>query len=73
MTRAQYLQAREAMELVARLVGEMALVDFLSTIDQAERDGPAKNPRMWAEGHEQLVKDRQLATALAVLQKLIAS
>lgn len=71
MTRAEYLQARANLQLVARLVREMPLADYLATIDAAVKAG-AQDPKMWVEGHAQLVVDRTLASALLALQKAIA-
>lgn len=69
MTRAQYLQARGDMQLVATLVKEMPLDAFLATIDEAVKEGPARSPKMWAEGHEGLVAARKLASALAEFRR----
>jgi hypothetical protein len=73
MTRAQYLQVRNEMLLIVTSVREMPLAEFLSAVDQAERDGPVQSPRMWTEGPEQLEKDRALAMALASLQRTVAT
>lgn len=68
MTRADYVQVRETMRTIDGLVQELALGNVLTAIAEAEKAGPAGSPKMWAEGHEQLVADRALAMALLELQ-----
>ena len=69
LTRAQYLQLRENIRTLTAVARNMNLSAYVSTIDQAVTDGPTKNPKMWSEGHSQLVTDRALAAALAVFAK----
>lgn len=71
MTRAQYVQLRANMNLIATLVREMPLADFLATNAQALQQGPAQQPKMWADGQPQLEKDQSLAAALVALQRAV--
>lgn len=68
MTRAEYLQVRETMRLIDRLVQELPLGNVLATIAEAELAGPITAPKMWVEGYAQLLADRELAMALAKFQ-----
>jgi hypothetical protein len=71
VTRAEYVQVRATMRLIDQLVQELPLGNVLAAIGEAERAGPLQNPKMWAEGREQLEADRALAMALAKLQTFL--
>ncbi len=68
MTRTEYLQVRETMRLIDRLVQELPLGNVLAAIAEAEKLGPVNAPKMWVEGYAQLIADRELAMALAKFQ-----
>lgn len=63
LTRAQYLQYRTEVRTAQAVVEQIPMSDVIATIDQALKDGPAQNPKMWAEGEAQLHADRKLLIA----------
>ena len=69
LTRAQYLQIRAQSRTFTAAAKGLPLATFAATIEQAEKDGPVKNPKMWTEGATQLTKDKVLVTALAAFAK----
>jgi hypothetical protein len=69
LTRAQYLQIRAQIRTLTAAAKSLPLATFVATIEQAEKDGPVQNPKMWTEGAGQLAKDKVLANTVATLAK----
>jgi hypothetical protein len=69
LTRSQYLQIREQIRTLTKVAKNLPLASYAATIEQAQKDGPVKNPKMWTEGAGQLAADHTLAAMLAAFAK----
>lgn len=64
LNRTQYLQARTNIDTAIIALKNVGLADYVATIDQALADGPAKNPKMWADGADALRAEKAKAENL---------
>ena len=59
----QYMQTQHQLMVIASLVAEMPLEEFLADIQKADSVGPILNPSLWIAGNEKMQMVKQLAQA----------
>jgi hypothetical protein len=68
MNNEEYLEIQKQVVLMANLVKDMLLKEFIELADKADAIGPILDPTLWRDGHESLDIIRHLARGLMKFQ-----
>jgi len=71
VNRATYLQTQQQLRLLAQIVREMPLKDFINAAEHAETLGPLIDPTLYAQGSRNLAKVKYLAQALLPFAQVV--
>lgn len=68
MKEEEYIQCQSSLILLAKIVKDLPLNEFLSAIDHANTVGPLLDPTLWMRGSKKMQEIRQLASSLLPFQ-----
>lgn len=68
MTNEEYLQTQQHLVLLAGMVRQLDLGEFLSRIEKADGIAPILDPTLWMKGHSRLDAIRDLARGAAAFR-----
>lgn len=71
MDNSQYAATQTQIMLIAKIVKDMPLDEFIEAGEKADGIGPILDPTLWRIGHENLERIIQLARKLKVFQNEI--
>ncbi len=71
MTNEEYLYAQHHILVVAGMVAEMPLRDFIADAERADTVGPFLDPTLWQAGHENLAVILDIARGLRNFQDIV--
>jgi hypothetical protein len=67
----EYAQTQATILILADLVRDLPLAEFLSAIARADSIGPIVDPTLWMRGHENMHKIEQMAAGLRKFQTAV--
>jgi hypothetical protein len=73
ISNAEYQACQDQMLLLARMVRDMPLVDFLQAISRAEAVGPMVDPTLYIRGRDKLEEIKLMAEGLRKFQLSLPS
>ena len=71
MTEEEYLQTQHQVEMVAGIVAEMPLREFIATAEKADSVGPFVDPTLWREASDNLGALLDIARGLRNFQDFV--
>ncbi len=68
ITKEKYIETQQQLLLLAGIVRDMPLSEFLAAAERADAFGPVLDPSLWKAGQQNLETIKKMARGLAVFQ-----